>query len=95
MAKVVLSGGALKRQNANLLGEVSELKQQNTQLLRQLDIKAAKQILLAKEEQINQAVRLQLQNLCESLSRVWTNVHRKRTSRNKVVNYVDVKFYPP
>ena len=81
MAKVVLSGGALKRQNANLLGEVSELRQQNKQLLRQLDLKAAKQMLLAKEEQINQAVRLQLVNLRESLSKLWTNVKLKRITR--------------
>ena len=49
LKKVVLSGGALKHQNADLLGKVSELKQQNKQLLRQNDLKAAKQILLAKE----------------------------------------------
>ena len=70
LKKVVLSGGALKRQNANLLVEVSEMKQQNTQLLRQLGLEGAKRELLAKEEQINQAVRLQLSELSESLSKL-------------------------
>ena len=88
LKKVVLSGGALKRQNADLLGEVSGLKQQNTQLLCQNDLKAAKQILLAKEGRINQTVRLQLANLRESLTKLWTDVKMKRVSRYKVVNYV-------
>ena len=88
LKKVVLSGGALKRQNADLLGKVSELKQQNKQLLRQDDLKAAKQILLAKEGRINQTVRLQLANLRESLTKLWTDVKMKRVSRYKVVNYV-------
>ena len=92
MAKVVFSGGALKRQNADLLGEVSKLKQRNTQLLRQLNLEAARKILLTKEEQINQAVRLQLQNLRESLSEVWTKVHWKRVSKYKVVNYVEPRL---
>ena len=78
LKKVVLSGGALRRQNADLLGEVSGLKQQNTQLLRQNDLKAAKQILLAKEGRINQTVRLQLANLRESLTKLWTDVKMKR-----------------
>ena len=86
MAKVVLSGGALKRQNEDLLVKVSELKQQNTQLLRQLNIKAAKKILLAKEEEVNQAVRLQLSNLRKSLSKLWTNVKLKRITRFSIRN---------
>ena len=57
------------------------MKQQNTQLLCQLKLEAAKKILLTKEEQINQAVRLQLSNLRESLSKLWTNVKLKRITR--------------
>ena len=92
MTKVVFSGGAPKRQNADLLSEVSKLKQRNTQLLCQLNLEAARKILLTKEEQINQAVRLQLQNLRESLSEVWTKVHWKRVLKYKVVNYVEPRL---